>query len=202
MKKKTILNSIALFAMLAVNLAASAQTTDPVLGASGGTANHTIDLKVDGSALLAIRNTSTGATSTGIKMSLTGATQAGAAVLSTISDNNTRLRISSLVESGKKRSISVAIAPALTGTGTELYVKLETQNTFLPAVDNAGTPSEELNLTAGGNAQTVVSDITTCWSGLGDTDGYIVTYRYAKATGATALKSETVTVTYTISGEA
>lgn len=200
MKKKSILNSLTLFALLTVPFVASAQ--DPALGASGGTANHTIDLKVDGSALLAIRNTTANATSTGIKMSLTGATEAGAAVLSQITDNSTRLRISSLVESGKKRSISVGIAPALTGSGTELYVKLETQGTFLPAVVNAGTPSDELNLTAGGLAQTVVSDITTCWSGLGDNDGYIVTYRYAKALNATALKSETVTVTYTISGEA
>jgi hypothetical protein len=149
--------------------------------------------------MLAVVNTTPSATSTGISMSLTGATEAGAAILDQTTNDLTRLRISSLVESGKTRKISAKISESLATSGTELYVSLERPENFAPIAANGGTTAEEQQLTTAD--VDVMTGITTCWSGTGATDGYIVTYRYAKKDDATFLQSKDITVTYTISAE-
>lgn len=169
-------------------------------GASGTSATQNISLKVDGSALLAIYNSATGATSTGVSLSLSGATQAGAAMMDETTNSDTRLRISSLVESGKTRSITAQINTNLTSSGTQFFVTLTRPASFQPLATNGGTTAVEQELTDA-TIKTVVTGISTCWSGTGATDGYTVTYRYAKRSGATALQSKNIIITYTISGE-
>lgn len=192
MKKSLFTKSIALLLAFSMPLIVFAQ-----LGDSGSPVTQNIALQVNGSALLAIYNNATDATSTAISMSLSGATQAGAAISNEATNADTRLRISSLVESGQFRTITASIAPNLNSTGTQFFVTLTKPNTFLPAVANGGTPAAEQELTDG-SEKTVVSDISTCWSGLGNNDGYTVIYRYAKKTDATFLQSQNIVITYTI----
>lgn len=169
-------------------------------GNSGTSATQNIALKVDGSALLAIYNSESGATSTAISLSLSGASQAGAAMMDQVTNSDTRLRISSLVESGKTRTITAQINTSLTSSGTQFFVTLTRPASFQPLAANGGTTAVEQELTDA-TIKTVVTGISTCWSGTGTTDGYTVTYRYAKKTGATALQSKNIIITYTISGE-
>lgn len=188
-----------IFAFTALSFASVSAYAQVQVGPSATTATQDINLNVDGSALLAVVNTTPSATGTGISMSLTGATVAGAAILDQTMNNLTRLRISSLVESGKTRKISAKISESLLNSGTELYVGLERPSTFEPLAANGGETAGEKQLTTAD--VDVITGIKTCWSGTGDTDGYIVTYRYAKQDDATFLQSKEITVTYTISAE-
>jgi hypothetical protein len=197
MKKLSVIKPLVLLSFIALPFLASAQNP----GTSASTVTQDISLKVDGSAMLAVVNTNANAgASTAVSMSLTGATQAGAAILDQTTNADTRLRISSLVESGKTRTITASIAPDISTSGTQLFVTLTKPATFQPAVANGGTAASEQELTDG-TTKTVVSGITTCWSGTGATDGYTVTYRYAKKADATFLQSKNVVITYTITAE-
>jgi len=197
MKKASLVKCMALLIGSALPIIAFAQNPSD----GGAVVNQSIALKVNGSAMLAVYNTNANAgSSTAVSMSLSGATQAGAAVMDEASNSDTRLRISSLVESGKTRTITASIAPAITNTGTQFFVKLDKPANFLPSVDNGGTPASELELTDG-TSKTIVTDITTCWSGFASTDGYKVTYRYAKKANATFLQSQNIIITYTITAE-
>ena len=197
MERSTLLKSIALLTCLAMSFIGFAQNP----GTSGAVVTQNITLKVDGSALLAVVNTNASAgSSTTVSMSLSGATQAGAAIVDQVTNADTRLRISSLVESGKTRTITASIAPTLSTSGTQFFVTLTKPASFLPVVANGGTPAAEQELTDG-TPKTVVTAITTCWSGTGATDGYVVTYRYAKNSGATFLQSKNIVITYTITAE-
>ena len=193
MKNPLFIKRFALLFILCLPMIAYAQNP----GSSLGSVTQNIALQVNGSALLAVYNTATDATSTSISMSLSGATQAGAAISNEATNSDTRLRISSLVESGQFRTITASIAPNLNSTGTQFFVALTKPNSFLPAVANGGTPSAEQELTDG-TEKTVVSGISTCWSGLGANDGYTVIYRYAKQENATFLQSQNIVITYTI----
>lgn len=197
MKKNLILSGLALFTFLAVPFVASAQNPN-IAGAQS--TEQSLTLTVNGSALLAIFNTATGATSTDITMSLTGATQAGAAITPSTTNNTSRLRISSLNDGATTRSITAQISPAMTNDGTQLFVKLTDPGNFELDAENAGTCSDELELT-GGEAQTVVTGIKTCWSGTDANDGYMITYKYQKRADATTLATSNIKVTYTISAE-
>jgi hypothetical protein len=159
-------------------------------------------LQVDGSALLAVFNTNpVEAGSTGVALTLAGATVAGAEVETEAVNDDTRLRISSLVEAGNKRRITAGVAPTLSGTGTQLFVTVANPGDFLPLAANGGTTTGEQEITLASTAVNVVDDITTCWSGTGNDNGYVVTYRYIKTDGATALVSRDIVVTYTITEE-
>lgn len=189
--------SVLVIALLLLGIVVRAQNP----GASSGTVTQNLNLKVDGSALLAIYNTNANAgNSTAISMSLTGASEAGATVYSEATNSDTRMRISSLVENGKTRNITASISPNLNNTGTELYVNLTKPTNFQPSSNNGGTSAGDINLTDGSN-KTLVSGITTCWSGTATYDGYTVTYRYLPVAGTTYLISRSVVVTYTITAE-
>ncbi|MDP4276362.1 MAG: hypothetical protein Q8914_01895 [Bacteroidota bacterium] len=195
MKKNSILVCIAL--ILGLSLPLSTYAVD-----NGTTTTQDLTLKVDGSALLAITS-NTGAVSPTVSISLTGASEAGAEVKTTVNDNTSRLKISSLVEDGKTRNISAQITAAsspMSSSGTQLFVTLTPQDTFNPALANGGTTAGEVELTDA-ITHDLVTGITTCWSGTAADNGYIINYRYAKKTGATSLKSVSLTITYTISGQ-
>lgn len=191
MKKAFLSKAIVLVALISSPLLAIAQTVGP----SAGTANQNLSLTVEGKALIAVVNTV--AANTNISLSLTGASVAGEAMQTVITNSDSKLRISSSVEDGTTRKITAQISPNLTASNTELFVELVNPGTFLPAADNGGAGSGEVNLTDG-TAIDVVTGIKTCWSGTGATDGYGVTYRYAKKANTTFWTSGSTVVTYTI----
>lgn len=191
MKNAFLSKVIVLVALTSTPLLMIAQT----VGTSGGTANQNLSLTVEGKALIAVVNTV--AANTNISLSLTGASVAGEAMQTVISNSDTKLRISSSVEDGTTRTITAQISPNLTATNTELFVQLVNPGTFLPDPTNGGAGSGEVNLTDG-TAVEVVSGIKTCWSGTTANDGYGVTYRYAKKANTTFWSSGTTVVTYTI----
>lgn len=191
MKKIILRKIIALAAFMSSPILAIAQTVGP----SAGTANQNLSLTVEGKALIAVVNTV--AANTNISLSLTGAAVAGEAMQTVITNSDTKLRISSSVEDGTTRKITAQISPNLTATNTELFVTLTNPGTFSPDPLNGGTGSGEVNLTDG-TALDVVTGIKTCWSGTGATDGYGVTYRYAKKEGTTYWSSGSTVITYTI----
>lgn len=209
----SIKTAVMLAALVGLPVMSFAQLGETVVGTGSGeggngiaigtsTSQQNVTLRVDGSALIRVVNSAAGATSSGISMSLTGATEAGAAILDQTLNSDTRIRLSSLVESGKTRTITAQISPSLEGTDTQLHVLFIKPNTIQPVVANGGTCSVEQDLTDG-TVKTVVTGITTCWTGMENaTDGYTVRYRYAKDADADALKSENIVVTYTITVEA
>lgn len=188
MKNISIVFGIALLIGLSISNNAFSQVT------------QNLSLTVDGSALLAVVGTGENIASPNVSISLAGAAEAGAEVMTTAENQSTRLRISSLVESGKTRNISASIAPALTGAGTTLSLELIKPATFAPAAANGGTSTGIKDMTDG-STNDLVTGITTCWSGVADGNGYTLKYVFGKAAGATALISRDIVVTYTISDE-
>lgn len=196
MKKYSIIFSTAL--LMSFFFSQSAFSAD-----SKQSVTQNLALTVDGSALLAVFGTdgSAGVENGGpntVAMSLAGAGVAGAVVQTTATNETTRLRISSLVENGKTRTITASILPVMTGSGTTLSLELIKPTNFQPAAINGGTSAGPKDMTDG-TTQTLVTGITTCWSGTTLTDGYTIKYVYAKAADAVALISRSPVVTFTIS---
>lgn len=151
-------------------------------------ATNQVVLTVDGSALLGIRTP-------GVSLSLAGATEAGAPVQTAASDQTTRLRISSIVESGITRTIEVSINAE--PVGTELLVSALTPNASF--MGNSGSLATGVLLST--SEQELVTGIGTCWSGTSEDDGYVIKYDFRMKESAVNLVSSTVTVTYTLSEE-
>jgi hypothetical protein len=196
MKKNSIVLSAAL--LMSFFFSQSAFCAD-----SKQSVTQNLALTVDGSALLAVFGTDAtqgveNGGSNSVAMSLAGAGVAGAIVQTVAVNEATRLRISSLVENGKTRTITASILPNLVGSGTTLSLELIKPTNFMPAAVNGGTTAGPKDMTDG-TTQTLVSGITTCWSGTTLTDGYTIKYTYAKAADAVALISRSPVVTFTIS---
>jgi hypothetical protein len=183
-------NSMAICLVLVIGFLMSQSINAQTVGESGTSATQNVSLTVDGSALLAVVGGD-------VSMSLGGATQAGAAIASSSTDNTSRLRISSLVESGNFRKISGSISADL--VGTTLSVNLIKPTNFQPTSANGGTSLGKVTLTK--TDQNLVNNITTCWSGTNATDGYTIEYTYERITDAQVLASANIIVTYTISEE-
>jgi hypothetical protein len=161
----------------------------PVFGDDSRVATQPISLVVAGSALLGISGPP-------VSLQLGGATQAGAPIKQGIENKDTRLRISSLVNEGETRAITAKISEEL--VGTQLYVSLEEPNTHFTYPENKGVLKESKLLSNASDA-TLVEGIGTCWSGVGEDDGYVIRYSYKAIPNAPVLKSASITVTYTIS---
>jgi hypothetical protein len=152
------------------------------------TVTQSIDLQVAGSALLSVAGPP-------VKLILAGAVEAGDAIQQQAENDLTRLRISSLVNNGEKRSITAKISETL--VGTTLHVELKDPNANFVYPENGGallgekTLSNELEVT-------LAEGIGTCWSGKTDGDGYVIRYIYRAIPNAPILRSATITVTYTI----
>lgn len=148
-----------------------------------------VSLQVAGSALLAISGPA-------VTLQLSGAAVAGDVIAESVENSASRLRISSLVNGGEKRSITAKISEEL--VGTQLFVELKEPNSNFIYPENKGTLKGQQLL---GNETdiTLVDNIGTCWSGKADEDGYVITYTYKAIPRAPVLKSATITITYTIS---
>lgn len=160
-----------------------------VIGQDSRQVTQNVSLQVAGSALLAISGPS-------VTLQLSGASEAGDVIAQSVENSDTRLRISSLVNGGEKRSITAKISEVL--VGTQLFVELKEPNSNFIYPENKGTLKGQQLL---GNETdiTLVDEIGTCWSGKADEDGYVITYTYKAIPRAPVLKSTTITITYTIS---
>ena len=163
-----------------------------VLGQDSDVASHTITLNLEGTALLGI--------STGdVSLQIDGVTEAGASLNAVAENAETRLRISSLAETGVSRKISAKMSKELIGTQLSIQALPPETTNF---TGDAGTYSDKTILTTTDNE--IITNIGTCWSGIGDNDGYVIKYFYqikdiTPGGDAESIQgSTTVTVTYTL----
>jgi hypothetical protein len=160
-----------------------------VFSQDGRIASQSVDLQVAGSALLAVAGPP-------VKLVLAGAVEAGDAIQESAENEETRLRISSLVNDGEARSVTAKISEEL--VGTNLYVELKTPNSNFVYPENMGT-SSGLKMLSNATEETLIDGIGTCWSGKTEGDGYVIRYVFRAIPNAPVLRSTTLTVTYTIS---
>jgi len=166
-------------------------TSFQVMLADTNVATNNVTLTVNGSALLAIK------TGTNINLSLSGATEAGAAIQTIAADSTTRLRISSLVNGTLTRSISAKLNAD--PVGANLIVSVQAPTTaFLSGTDVKGSLLPNVTLSSI-TANNIITNIGTCWSGTVDDSGYVIKYTYKMIDGATVVTGASVTVTYTLS---
>ena len=158
-------------------------------GQDSKVATQSVDLQVAGSALLAVSGPA-------VHLILAGAVEAGDAIQESAENQETRLRISSLVTDGESRSITAKISEAL--VGTTLGVELKEPNGNFVNPENRGSLTGQKTLSNETDA-TLAEGIKTCWSGKTEGDGYVIRYIYKAIPNAPILKSTTITVTYTIS---
>ena len=128
---------------------------------------------------------------------------AGEAVLSSISDENSRLKISSIIAEGKTRTISAKITAGGVPAGTTL-----TMIAMAPNTNFGGTPGilvgTDVTLSTSADAS-IISAIGSCYSGTTGDDGYKLKYTWglnnpASTYGAIrASAGSAVTITLTLS---
>jgi hypothetical protein len=203
MKKNSIFFSI----VLAVGLLGS----QVALAQDGPTTTQDIQLTVDGSALLKVTSgTNEGGTT--VKLTLAGASEAGAAISSVSENVLTRLKISSLAgdADGSRRITAMVTTGTLENSKTKLSVQLlaptaASLSNFVNFATEGGTVFGSLQTISDNDGNTsaaveMVGGIRTCWSGTAVDDGYQIHYKYEATGGGTPVKSN-VTVTYTIEAD-
>jgi hypothetical protein len=150
-------------------------------------ATQEVRLNVASSALIGIAGPP-------VVLQMNGAAEAGDAISEAVENQETRLRISSLVSGAESRAISAKISE--TPVGTRLVVSLLEPNSNFANPMQMGELKGAKTLTE--DDVNIVEGIGTCWSGKQDGDGYVIKYRYEAIEGATVLRGGTVTITYTI----
>lgn len=163
--------------------------SNPMTAQDSRTAAQPVTLQVAGSALLGIAGPK-------VSMQLAGAAEAGDAIQEAAQNNESRLRITSLVNDKETRAISAKISDPL--VGTELFVELQQPNSNFTYPENMGTLMGSRLLTNESEV-VLVQGIGTCWSGKTEGDGYVIKYTFRAIPKAPVLKSAVITVTYTIS---
>lgn len=165
-----------------------------VIWADTNVTTNAVTLTVNGSALLAIK------TGTSINLSLSGATEAGAAIQTVAADSTARLRISSLVNGSLTRSISAKLD--VQPVGANLFITVMTPTTtFTSGTGVKGTLLPDVMLSSS-TANNIITNIGTCWSGTVSDAGYVIKYTYKMIDGATVVTGANVVVTYTLSDPA
>lgn len=160
----------------------------------GQTATNTLSLGMP-EVLLAKSNSAT------VNLTLTPQA-AGMAVLSSITNSDARVLISSVVSGTQTRTLSAKVTTGTIPVGTYLRLKALPPNSSF--VGTAGTAGEEVELD-GTTDQPIVTLIGTCYSGTEVDDGYGLQYTFGipettgfykdiRASGGTP-----VTVTLTLS---
>jgi hypothetical protein len=150
-------------------------------------ATQEVRLNVASTALIAIAGPP-------VVLQMNGAAEAGDAISQSVENQDTRLRISSLVSGTETRSISAKISE--TPVGTRLLVSLLQPNVSFTNTPQMGELKGEKTL--GIDDVNLIEGIGTCWSGKQDGDGYVIKYKYEAIEGATILRGGNVTITYTI----
>lgn len=194
MKKNALLVCLSLALVALVPAKAFAVDTE--------SATNAVTLGIATSTQLAI------VTGQAISLSLGGATQAGAPVQEVAANDENgakkvRLRISCMAGSSKYK-ISAKIGTSIASTNTQLKVNFLAPNTNFANPSNAGTlvatTAAPVVLTT--SDQSLVTDVTTCWSGITEDDGYKIIYTYERIPDqATYTSPGLVTVTYTLAAQ-
>jgi hypothetical protein len=205
MKKSSILLRVALFTGLFLPQFAAADSD---------VSTQNITLQVDGKALIKVTPGNNDGGSTTVKLSLAGANEAGAEVNPIAENDKTRLRISALaglkadgVTMETRKVTAQNTGTSLSGTRTKLSIMFTEPNVNFTNRTEGGTLATDYKIlsdTQNGNtggAQTLVTAIGTCWSGVGDLDGYVIKYKYEATGGGTPTKKDGVVVTFTILAE-
>lgn len=183
MKKKLLLLGAIFFAAIMMPQTAFAQDDE--------IAEQTINVSLGQIALLAIPPVE-------VNLSLSSATFAGQAVATSLSNENSRLRITSLVGTGVTRKVEAQISTGTLPVGTLLQIEA------LPAIQNfigdGGASSGVQTLTSAA-AVVVLNTIGSCNSGVEAGDGYVLKYTFGEdadlGTNAIAGAAD-ITVTYTL----
>lgn len=150
------LSSLVVF--LTIGFAAFSQTN---------TSSHSLTLGLPEVSLLATQ-------SAGINLTLSSATNAGEAVLSSASDSSAFLQFSSVIAEGSTRTLSASFTGTLPG-GTSL--KAIVQDPGASASGDWGTPvGSDVTLAATDNV--LVNGVGSCYSGTEATDGYRLKYTW------------------------
>ena len=184
MKKKLLVLSIALLGSL---------FGSHVMGQN--TSTNSLNLGMPELSLLS-------ASSTSVNLVLTTAI-AGEAVLSSISDESARLKISSVITSATRTlSASVSAVPA----GTTLTLQAQTPNGSFGGTQGEYSAAQTLPTTG---SATIITAIGSCYSGTAADDGYKLKYTWGlldpalnyanvRATGAGVMVTVTLTLTAAI----
>lgn len=133
-----------------------------------------------------------------VGLTLSGATVAGAPAAVALANENSRLRITSVVSS-TTRTILAQITTGNAPVGTLLQIEA------LPAIQNfigAGGVSTGIKTLSNLSSVEVLNTIGTCNSGILDGDGYVLKYTFGLDTDpatTAAAGSVDMTITYTLS---
>ena len=184
MKNKSQL-LIAFFLLgLAMPQIAKAQSDDEI-------AEQTINVSLGQVALLAIPPVE-------VNLSLASASFAGEAVATALSNENSRLRITSLVGEGVTRQVEAQITTGTLPFGTMLQIEA------LPAIANFigdGGESSGAQILSTTSTAVVLNTIGSCNSGVLDGDGYQLKYTFSEDTDpetSAVAGAADITITYTL----
>ena len=188
--------SFAIAAFLGLSVGAMAQTS----------AGHDVTITIPSVTMIAIKNTGT------LAIAYTAPATAGEAISGPTVTPATApmfLQFSSIATGTTLRKIAVTT----TGTGLTNGLSLKVSaGTVATGGGNFGTSNADVSLLSTSSvlatAATVITGITSCYTGIGATDGSSLTYAPVAATAAVLTSAEyaalragtyTVTVTYTLS---
>ena len=169
-------------------------------GGDDNTAAHTVGIDIENLAIIDIESTGNG-NSNDITMSPSAPTEAGDAIsFSGITNSNLWLNYSSIVSSGKTRSVSAGISNKLPGGVT---LKVAAGNVSQHGKGAKGSAKNDAQtLTSGG--VDVITGIGSCYTGKGPNKGSNLTYtlemdedKYEQLYQG----AYSVTITYTITDE-
>lgn len=175
--------------------------------------SQNVTLTVSGSNLIKIMHKSADGPTTGntaVALSLSGATEAGAAINPVARDSSTRLRMSCLTANTEKRTITAKITSnGANFTGKHSNLKL---GLLTPAeanrinfvnfedADEGVDVMQTLATTAGAVTTDVplITNMTTSWTGTNAGDGYMICYEYSADPQTTPQSVGEIQVTFTI----
>lgn len=199
------------------SLFALAMIAAPTVLLAQSTSSQDLTLTVSGSNLIKIMNAAAAGPdpgTTAISLSLSGATEAGAAINPVAEDISTRLRMSCLTANTEKRKITAKITTNgsnFTGKHSNLKLGLLTPtneanlNNFVnfDDADEGVDVMQTLATTEGAVATDValISNMTTSWTGTNAGDGYIIRYEYSADPQTTPQSVGGIAVTFTIAAQ-
>lgn len=184
MKKNSLLLGIILTCLVLPQLA-FAQIGDD------NKAEQTVNVSLGQVALLAIPPVE-------VNLALASATFAGEAIATSLSNENSRLRITSLVGVDELRRIEAQITTGTLPFGTRLQIEaMEALQNFI-GDGGASTGAQTLS---SASSVIVLNSVGSCNSGVEDGDGYILKYTFGEdidpETAAVAGSAD-ITITYTL----
>jgi hypothetical protein len=184
-----------------------------VLAADTNESSQTVSMTVNGSNMIKVMNASEAGPNPGtttVSLTLSGASEAGAAISPVAADSSTRLRMSCLTVGSETRLIKAQIQTGggdFTGKQSRLQLALKTPTNTTNFTNYTTNASTGINtfITLGDNdgnkiaAQSLITGIKTSWTGTTAGDGYVIYYKYSAYEGQAPSAVANVSVLFTIS---